>query len=52
MTQDVFSACVALLMWLAGLCGMTYEAVNVLVFCVLWPALTVALIILLVIKWK
>ena len=37
----VFDRCVDLLVGLAGLTGTTYKEINVIVFCILWPALTV-----------
>jgi hypothetical protein len=44
MIDEIFSACVQALVWLAQKVGMTYEEVNVWLFCVLWPALTLTLI--------
>ena len=41
MNNEVFDGCVAILTWLARLCHCSYEAINVLIFCVLWPMLTV-----------
>ncbi|MBK8036838.1 MAG: hypothetical protein IPK22_06820 [Verrucomicrobiaceae bacterium] len=42
--NHAFEWCVQFLLWLGGLFGMSYEAVNVWIFCVLWPALTIALL--------
>lgn len=42
--NGLFDLCVRFLMWLADLCGMSYQAVNVWIFCVIWPAATVALV--------
>ena len=39
----VFYACVVFLEGLAQLTGLTYNQVNVLIFCILWPILTVYL---------
>ena len=39
----VFDACVRLLEVSAHGLGMTYQEINVLIFCVLWPAGTIAL---------
>ena len=44
MTDAIFNLCVVLLVWLGRQLGMTYEAVNVWLFCVLWPLLTLGLI--------
>jgi hypothetical protein len=40
----VFDLCVRFLVWLAGITGTTYKQINVIVFCVLWPILTLGLI--------
>jgi hypothetical protein len=40
----VFDACVNLLMLIGHLTGLSYNAVNVLIFCVIWPVLTVGLL--------
>ena len=37
----LFEGAVSALYWLAGVLGITYEEVNVWLFCVGWPALTV-----------
>jgi len=44
MIDAMFSGCVYFLMDLAKLTGMTYETVNVIIFCIFWPAFTVYLI--------
>jgi len=44
-TTVVFDLCVRLLEWLARVFGTTYEAVNVWIFCVIWPLFTVGLIV-------
>ena len=40
----IFDACVYLLVLLADGLGITYKAVNVWIFVILWPILTVALV--------
>lgn len=42
--NDVFNACVDALYFAANLFGITYEEINVIVFCVAWPILTIFLI--------
>ncbi len=42
--DNVFKACVDLLLALAAKLGVSYNAVNVWIFCILWPLLTLALI--------
>ena len=44
MIDTVFDLCVSLLNGLAGLLGVTYQAVNVWIFVVIWPLVTLALI--------
>jgi hypothetical protein len=44
MIDAVFDGCVLLLLFLADLLGMTYKAINVWVFVIIWPMLTLALI--------
>ena len=50
MINDIFQACVDILVWGADLLGMTYEEINVWVFCVIWPIITLALIIIVVLQ--
>lgn len=42
--DNIFMACVDLLNWMADLIGWTYEEINVIIFCVIWPLAFVALI--------
>ena len=46
----VFDLCVELLRWVADKSGITYEAINVWVFYVIWPLLTLGLIVALILK--
>ena len=39
----IFHYCVVLLLWLASILRLTYKQVNVLIFCILWPILTIIL---------
>jgi hypothetical protein len=48
----IFNICVLFLQDLAKLLGMTYQEVNVWIFCVIWPALTVLLFILVRVQRK
>jgi hypothetical protein len=50
MTNEIFNSCVALLVWLAALTGTTYEEINVLVFCIVWPLVTLALVVVCVMR--
>jgi hypothetical protein len=42
MIDRIFDLCVVLLVWLAETFGTTYKAINVWIFCVIWPLITVA----------
>jgi hypothetical protein len=46
--DGLFDLCVQFLLWLADVLGVSYNTVNIWVFCVLWPAFTLALIVLVV----
>jgi hypothetical protein len=50
MIDAVFDGCVLLLLFLADLLGMTYKAINVWVFVIIWPMLTLALIAVVVLQ--
>ena len=45
MIDKTFRFCVVFLQWLAAKLGTTYKAVNVWIFCVIWPMITLALIV-------
>lgn len=47
--NQLFDLCVELLLWLAGMLGLTYEAINIWIFCVIWPLLSVVAIIYIVV---
>jgi hypothetical protein len=42
--DGVFDWCVDLLLALAAALGISYNAINVIIFCVVWPAFTLLLI--------
>jgi hypothetical protein len=46
--DGLFDLCVRFLLWLADLFGVSYQAINIWIFCVLWPVLTVALIVVVI----
>ena len=45
--EQIFSACVLLLIDLAKATGLTYKEINVIIFCILWPIFTLYLILML-----
>ena len=51
MIDAIFNACVLILLFLADLLGMTYEAVNVWIFVIIWPVITLALMATVVRQW-
>ena len=50
MIDAIFDKCVDLLVFLANHLGMTYEAINVWIFVIIWPIFTLALIILVILQ--
>ncbi|MEM4247919.1 MAG: hypothetical protein QXH80_01515 [Candidatus Nanoarchaeia archaeon] len=46
--DTLFGICVYILLWLASLFGITYNTINILIFCVIWPMFTVALIVIVI----
>ncbi len=50
MIDKIFQWCVDLLGWLASATGTTYKQINVIIFCVIWPLLTIALVALCLIQ--
>jgi hypothetical protein len=44
MMGEVFDLCVRLLYWGADLFGTDYVTINVVIFCIIWPILTLLLI--------
>jgi hypothetical protein len=50
MIDAVFDKCVELLVFLANQLGMTYEAINVWIFVIIWPIFTLALIVLVILQ--
>ena len=43
-TDVVFNYCVRLLYDVASLIGITYEEINVWIFCILWPVVTIIML--------
>ncbi len=50
MIDRIFNACVALLEYGANALGITYKAINVWIFVIIWPILTAALIVIVVVQ--
>jgi len=50
MIGAIFDKCVDLLVFLANQLGMTYEAINVWIFVIIWPIFTLAPIFLVILQ--
>lgn len=50
--NEIFDQCVALLVSLAKLLGITYEEINVIIFCIIWPILFIIQFIYIIILRK
>ena len=46
----IFDWCVELLIYFAGVFGITYKEINVWVFVIIWPIFTLALIAIVIIQ--
>lgn len=46
--DGLFDLCVRVLIWIADLFGVSYNTINIWIFCVIWPILTVILIAIVV----
>ena len=52
MMNQIFDWCVAVLIYWANLFGMTYKEINVWVFVILWPILTILLAAIIIAQQK
>ena len=43
-----FGLCVNILLWLADLFGVSYNTINIWIFCIIWPVVTVVLLVIVV----
>jgi len=50
MIEAIFDWCVRLLVFLAAQLGMTYKEINVWIFVIIWPIVTLVLIALVVLQ--
>ena len=51
MIDAIFNGCVLLLLFLADQLGVSYEAINVWIFVVIWPVITLTLMATVVRQW-
>ena len=51
--DNLFNSCVLFLVQIASLLGVTYEELNVYLFCIAWPTITVYMMLrIMYLKWK
>lgn len=48
----VFDLCVEFLIYWAKILGISYNEINVYIFCIIWPIFTIFLIGLVIYQWK
>ena len=48
MIDQIFDWCVQVLIYWAGIFGITYKAINVWVFVIIWPILTIVLTVIII----
>ena len=48
--DTIFDWCVEILIYFAGVFGITYKEINVWVFVIIWPVLTLTLVALLIVQ--
>ena len=44
--KNIFNLCVQWLLYVGHKVGLSYESINVLIFCIVWPVITISSIIL------
>jgi hypothetical protein len=52
MMDQIFDWCVRVLVYWAGMLGITYKEINVWVFVIIWPILTAILIGMIVVQQR
>ena len=50
MVDQIFDGCVHVLLYWANVLGITYKEINVWVFVVIWPILTIFLIVVTILQ--
>jgi hypothetical protein len=43
--EATFNLCVDFLLWISRITGLTYVEINVWIFCIIWPLITMGLVI-------
>jgi hypothetical protein len=52
MMDQIFDWCMGVLVYWAGILGITYKEINVWVFVIIWPILTVIMLSVIVIQQR
>ncbi len=52
MMDSIFDWCVDVLVYWAGILGITYKEINVWVFVIIWPIVTLALMIVIFLQQR
>ena len=52
MMNSIFDWCVDVLVYWAGILGITYKEINVWVFVIVWPMATIALIVIVTLQGR
>jgi hypothetical protein len=52
MMDQIFDWCVNVLVYWAGIFGITYKEINVWVFVIIWPILTLVLVAVIIWQWR
>ena len=50
--DKIFDWCVNVLVYWANILGMTYKEINVWVFVIIWPAMTIVLVGIIARQWR
>jgi hypothetical protein len=51
MVDQIFDWCVRVLVYWAGILGITYREINVWIFVIIWPVMTLVLVAVIVWQW-
>ncbi|MGD0806505.1 MAG: hypothetical protein ABSA10_03440 [Anaerolineales bacterium] len=52
MMDAIFDYCVRILVFLAGRTGLTYKEINVWIFVILWPIVSLLLVIVILVQHR
>ena len=52
MMDQIFDWCVAVLIYWANIFGITYKEINVWVFVIIWPILTILMTAIIIKQWQ